>query len=153
MMNEINFREVCDSDWDFLTKIRNASNEFHRNTSIFTILEYKKYILNQLTQNKNNRHWIIMYNNKMMGHAKIINQDIGYIFAPEFQGKGLLKFVFRVFEIEVAKLGYSSMLSRVKINNPISLWQFLKHGWIMTGVEMNDNPNLIEYKLSKNIIS
>ena len=151
LLNEIEFRDVYNDDWDFLVKIRNASHELHANTSIFTKQEYKKYIANQLSQNKNNRHWVIMYENKMMGHAKIINQVIGYIFAPEFQGQGLLKFVFEKFETEVSKLGYSSMLGRVKITHPVSLWQCLKNGWKMTGLEMNDDLNLSEYKLSRDI--
>ncbi|AFS80021.1 hypothetical protein NKOR_00495 [Candidatus Nitrosopumilus koreensis AR1] len=150
-MNKIEFRDVHDDDWDFLVKIRNASHELHGNTSIFTKQEYKKYIENQLLENKSNRHWIIMYEDKMMGHAKIINQVIGYIFAPEFQGKGLLKFVFDKFETEVAKLGYLTMLGRVKITHPVSLWQCMKHGWKMVGLEMNEDPELSEYKLSKDI--
>jgi len=150
-LNKIEFCDVCDEDWNFLVKIRNASHELHGNTSIFSKQEYKKYIQNQLNENENNRHWIIMSENQMMGHAKIINQIIGYIFAPEFQGKGLLKFVFETFETEVTKLGYSSMLGRVKISHPVSLWQCMKHGWKMTGLEMNDNPNLSEFKLSRDI--
>ena len=150
-MNEIKFCKVRDNDWDFLVKIRNVSHELHGNTSIFTKQEYKKYIENQLSQDKTNRHWVIMYENKMMGHAKIINQVIGYIFAPEFQGQGLLKFVFKKFETEVAKLGYSSMLGRAKITHPVSLWQLVKHGFKMTSLEMNDDPNLSEYKLSRDI--
>lgn len=152
-MTDIKFREVCDDDWNFLVKIRNESNDLHGDTSIFTKDEYKIYIENQLNQNKNNRHWIIMYENQMMGHAKIINQVIGYIFAYEFQGKGLLKFVFKKFEIEAKKLGYFSMLGRVKITHPVSLWQCLKHGWKMIDLEMNDDPNLSEYKLSKDIVN
>ena len=151
LLNKIEFREVCDDDWDFLVQIRNESHEFHGNTSIFTKQKYKKYIENQLSQDENNRHWVIMYENQRMGHAKIINQVIGYVFTPEFRGQGLLKFVFKKFEKEVAKLGYSSMLGRVKVTHPVSLWQCLKNGWKMTGLEMNNDPNLSEYKLSKDI--
>ena len=153
LLNEIEFQEVSDDDWDFLVEIRNESHENHGNTSIFTKQEYKKYIENQLNQDKKNKHWIILYENEMMGHAKIINQVIGYVFAPKFRRRGLLKLVFKKFEKEAANLGYSSMLGRVKINHPVSLWQCLKNGWIMTDLEINDNPNLSEYKLSKDVMN
>ena len=151
LSKKIEFREVYDDDWSFLVEIRNESHELHGDTSIFTKKEYKKYIENQLNQDNKNRHWIILYENQKMGHAKIINQVIGYIFSPEFRGKGLLKFVFEKFEKEAEKLGYSTMLGRVKVSHPVSLWQCLKNGWQMTGLEMSDNPNLVEYKLSRNI--
>jgi len=143
---------VNDDDWDFLTNIRNETKEFHQNTSSFTNAEYKKYIESQLNQNKKNKHWTIWYENKPMGHAKIINQEIGYILSSEFRQKGMMKFVFQQFELEAQKLEYEFILQNIKTNNPISVWSSIKNEWKMIGLEFDPSTNLSRYNFKKDIV-
>lgn len=147
MFNKIKFCKVKNSDWDFLVNLRNETREIHQNTSTFTKSEYQKYIDIQLSQNEKNNQWLIWYKKNRMGHAKIINGEIGYILSPEFRHKSMMKFIFQHFELESKKLGYEYMLQNIKINNPVSVWSSIKNGWMMIGLDLN----LCQYKFKKDI--
>jgi len=152
-MELVKLREIKEADWDFLVKIRNEPEvrEASINTSYFTKEEYIKYITNQLKQSENNRHWILMFENEMIGHTKIINQQFGYIIKKEYRNRGLAKEVMRLVFEESKKLGIKKIYYITKVTQPISLWVSIKNGFQMMGIIRDENSQPYAYKLEKNL--
>jgi len=153
MTSKITLRKVEENDWNFLVKIRNDPEVriACKNTSHFTKNDYQKYINDQLKQNSTNRHWIVLYDDEIIGHTKIINQFFGYIIDKKFRNKGLAKeIMFQVFQ-EVKKMGTSVVFDIIKVDQPIPLWLAIKNGFKMTGIISDDDKKPYAYKLEKSI--
>ena len=154
VLTKIILRDVKESDWDVLVRIRNepdVRNASH-NTSFFTPEKYKEYINNQISQNEKNCHWaVILDENEIIGHAKIINQELGYLISGRFRNQGIgSKTISLLFE-KAREIGFSEVFDIVKVNQPISLWVAIKNKFTMIGVISDKNSIPYAYKLVMNL--
>ncbi len=149
-MNQLKLKKVEQEDWNTLVLIRNDPivRKASINESRFTQNQYRKYIENQLLQNKRNRHWIVMLGGKKIGHVKIINQELGYILAKNYRNQGLGSKILSLVCREAKKLGYRKVYDVVKVNQPIALWFAIKNGFKM--ISLLDKHSIpYAYKLEK----
>ncbi|MCV0393552.1 MAG: GNAT family N-acetyltransferase [Nitrosopumilus sp.] len=151
-MKRISLKKVNENDWEILTSIRNEQDnrDASINSKVFSILGYKQYIKDQLQESRKNRHWSICLDGKIIGHAKIINQELGYIISKKFRNKGIGTKVIKKLFNEAAKLKFSKIYVIVKTDQPIALWFALKNGFHMINLK-KDKKKIIAYKLLKKI--
>jgi len=152
-MSRTYLKEIKTEDWHILAKIRNEpdARKASINSRHFSKIGYQNYIRNQLNQNKRNRHWAVILNNIIIGHVKIINQELGYIITKKYRNKGLGTQVLVLLLKEAKKLGYKKVFDVVKIDQPISLWFAIKNGFEMIGIMVNANSKPYAYRLSRKL--
>jgi len=152
-LSRIYLKEIKTEDWHFLVKIRNEpeARKASLNSRHFSKTGYQNYIRNQLNQNKKNRHWAVTLNNRIIGHVKIINQELGYIITKKYRNKGLGTQVLVLLLKEAKKLGYKKVFDVVKIDQPISLWFAIKNSFVMIGIIGDANSKPYAYHLSRKL--
>ncbi len=82
-----------------------------------------------------NQYYIVLYNNKPAGYVGVVNNDIRICTHPDFQGKGVGKFMLN----EINKI-YPNALAKVKMKNNASNRLFLS-----TGFQIFDNDDEFNY--------
>ena len=86
------------------------------------------------------QYYIILYNNKPAGYVGVVNNDIRICTHPDFQGKGVGKFMLN----EINKI-YPNALAKVKKKNTASNSLFLS-----TGFQIFDNDDEFNYYKKSN---
>jgi len=152
-LGNVTLQQVKESDWDFLLKVRNVpeTRAACNNTSKFTKAGYKKYIQSQLDKHPKNSHWVVMWKKKKVGHAKIINQNIGILLKQEYASKGIGTKLYHVLFKKAKTLGFSKVYVVIKVNQPVALWVAIKNGFNMIGMIWDENSHPYAWKTEKKL--
>lgn len=146
-------RPVLHKDWKFILNVRNEEQVrlACHDTSVIDFETHKRY-MKTLENDPGSYQWIITWNNKDVGHTKIIGEEFGYMIKDEFRGIGIgTAFHMLVFE-EAKKLGINRLKDTIKVSNEPSLRLALKTGFIKTGLIFKHNRPYA-YTLEKSLSS
>ena len=152
-INPINvkLRPVKQNDWKFILEIRNQ--EIVRNacydTSIIDYSTHEKY-MHKLDSATNCHQWIIVYNDKDVGQAKIDDLVFGYMLSDEYRGKGIWSSAYPLVIKEAKKNGFTKLKGTVKFNQKKLLEIALKLGFVKTGIRSKDSEP-VGYDMEKNL--
>ena len=147
----VKLRPVKQSDWKFILEIRNqeAVRKACYDTSIIDYSIHEKY-MKKLDNTTNCHQWIIVYNNKDVGQAKVDDLVFGYMLSPEYRGKGIWTKAYPLVLKEVKKMGYTKLKGTVKFNQKKLLEIALGLGFIKTGIRSKDGKP-VGYEMEKNL--
>jgi len=136
----VKLRTVTQEDWKFVLEIRNQKEVRMAcyDTSIIDYSTHEKY-MNKLNSIPNCHQWIIVYNDKDVGQAKVDDLVLGYMLTEEFRGKGIWSNAYPLVLEEVRKMGYKKLKGTVKFDQKKQLEIALKLGFIITGDLLKDN--------------
>jgi len=131
---------VTQDDWKFILEIRNKKEVRMAcyDTSIIDYSTHEKY-MNKLDSAPNCHQWIIVYNDKDVGQAKVDDLVLGYMLTEEYRGKGIWSNAYPLVLEEVRKRGYKKLKGTVKFDQKKQLEIALKLGFIITGDLLKDN--------------
>jgi RimJ/RimL family protein N-acetyltransferase len=121
------FRAVKEEDWNFILKLRNDFfHFFYQQTNPLEIDEHYEYMRKQST-NLNFHHWIIQFEKKDVGYARILNNDVGIMVEKQFQNKGIASEALKLIETEAISLGLKKLVSIIAKDNVSSMKIFEKN--------------------------
>jgi RimJ/RimL family protein N-acetyltransferase len=135
----VKLRSVRKEDWKFILKIRNyetVRNACH-DTSIISFEQHVKY-MKKINDYFHSHQWIVTYDEKEVGHAKIIEHEFGYMIDEQFCNKGIGTKIIELVSVEAKKLGIKRLHYTTKINNHVSLRVALKSGFIQKDMVKKD---------------
>jgi RimJ/RimL family protein N-acetyltransferase len=147
----VKVRSVRKEDWEFILKIRNdktVRNACH-DTSIISFEQHAKY-MEKINNDINSHQWIVIYNGKEVGHAKIIDHEFGYMIDEQFRNKGIGTKIYELVCEEAKKLGIKRLHYTAKIDNQVSLKVALKMGFIQKDIIKKDGKHYA-YSLDKKL--
>ena len=125
----VNLIPATETNWDFILSLRNDFYEyFYHQTKPLTQNEHYKYLENQ----KNNSkfyHWMIIFNDKIVGYVRLLNSDVGIMLKKDFQNKGIASFALKLVEKEAKLLGISKLIAKVQVQNISSRKIFEKNNY------------------------
>ena len=126
----VTLREVEQTDWDFILKLRNdkkyRKNFYNQHT--ITKKEHYTYLKKQ-KKNPNFVQWIITYNNDDVGYVRILDSDVSIIVDKKYNNKGIGTNALSLIETKAKKLGIKKLVGRVMIGNKNSKEIFLKNNY------------------------
>ncbi len=131
----IEIREVLETDWDFILKIRNQKSslvDFH-DTSIVSNETHYKY-MKKLRENTETFQWIIVFEGKDVGYIKIIETELGSNMLDGFRRKGIGTYAYKLVFEEARKKGLKKLTATVKINRITPLDFETKLGWVKKNI-------------------
>ena len=136
----VKLRPVTQKDWKFILDIRNQKEVRIAcyDTQIIDFSTHEKY-MKKLDTNPNCHQWIIVYNDKDVGQAKVDDLVLGYMLTDEYRGKGIWSNAYPLVLEEVKKIGYKKLKGTVKFDQKKQLEIALKLGFIITGDLFKDN--------------
>ena len=87
---DVKLRPVNQDDWNFILEIRNQEEVRNAcyDTSIIDSSTHEAY-MHKLDNTPNCHQWIIVYNNKDVGQAKVDDLVLGYMLSTDYRGKGI----------------------------------------------------------------
>jgi len=131
---------VTQKDWKFILDIRNQKEVRIAcyDTQIIDFSTHEKY-MKKLDTNPNCHQWIIVYNDKDVGQAKVDDLVLGYMLTDEYRGKGIWSNAYPLVLEEVKKIGYKKLKGTVKFDQKKQLEIALKLGFIIIGDLFKDN--------------
>jgi RimJ/RimL family protein N-acetyltransferase len=148
---EVKLREVTPHDWQFILDIRNDEEVRMacHDTSIIDFETHAKYMEN-LSRDTNSHQWIVVCDNKDVGHTKIVNGEFGYMLKKEFRGKGIGKKIYELVFEEARKMRLDLVHITIKVDQPVPLRVAQKVGFVQTGLTFKDGKPYA-YTLEKNL--
>ena len=149
---DISIRKVKADDWDFILEVRNEKEirQVSNNNEIITKSKHYDYMRN-LEQMENVYQWIITFENKDVGYAKIINSELSYMIKKGFRGMGIGHDSFKLIEEEAKKIGMRKIVAKIKIDNLASLNWIRKAGYQQNGIIYNQDNLPYEYIMEKTL--
>jgi len=142
---------VKKKDWQFILEIRNQKEVRMAcyDTSIIDYSTHEKY-MQKLDNTPNCYQWIIVYNNKDAGQAKIDDLVLGYMLTEGYRGKGIWSKAYPLVLEEVKKLGFKKLKGTVKFGQKKQLEIAQKLGFVITGTLFKDNKP-VGYSMEKKL--
>ena len=131
----IQIREVTNTDWDFILKIRNQKNslvDFHDTSSVSSETHYE--YMKKLRMDPKTFQWIIVFEGKDVGYIKIIGTELGSNMLDGFRRKGIGTNAYKLVFEEARKKGLKKLTATVKINRTTSLDFETKLGWVKKNI-------------------
>lgn len=112
----------CTKDyWEFIRNLRNDT----RVTSGFIKSQFISKEMQERYMNLNSINYrILLYDKKPVGYVGVIDDDFRICVDPEYQGKGLAKFML----LEAIKI-WPSAMAKIKIGNTASIRLFESCGF------------------------
>jgi len=125
----IELRDVKESDWDLILKLRNDFfNFFYKQKK--PILKDEHYLyLQEQKSNPNFYHWMIILNDDVVGYVKIKDSDIGIMIKKEYQNQGFGTMGLKLAEQKARDLGISKLIALIQEENITSQKSFQKNGY------------------------
>lgn len=127
----VNLIPVLQSNWDFILNLRNDFyNYFDHQTEPLTKTKHYEYLEHQ----KNNpkfSHWMITFNDQVVGYVRLLGFDVGIMLKKDFQNKGIASNALHLVEIEAKKLGLIKLIAKIRIDNISSRKIFEKNNYDM----------------------
>ena len=106
--------------------------------------------MHKLDNATNCHQWIIVYNDKDVGQAKIDDLVFGYMLSDEYRGKGIWSSAYPLVIKEAKKMGFTKLKGTVKFNQKKLLEIALKLGFVKTGIRSKDGEH-VGYDMEKNL--
>ena len=128
---DVKLRPVNQDDWNFILEIRNQEEVRNAcyDTSIIDSSTHEAY-MHKLDNTPNCHQWIIVYNNKDVGQAKVDDLVLGYMLSTDYRGKGIWSYAYTLVLKEVKKMGYTKLKGTVKFNQKKLLEIALNLGFV-----------------------
>jgi len=124
--------DVDKKNWDFIMGLRNESyKNFYKQKKPLQKEEHYKYLEKQKS-NPNFHHWLISYENKLVGYVRLLDNDVGIMIKNEFQNKGIASQVLKLMEDKSRDLGITKLIALVQLGNESSKKIFLKNDYKLT---------------------
>ena len=121
--------DVKKSDWNLILEMRNSFFEnFYEQKKPLEINEHFDYLEKQ-SENPNFYHWIIQFDGKKVGYARILDNDVGIMIKKNFQNKGIASNSLKLVEEKAKLLGISKLKALVKFENYSSKKIFEKNNF------------------------
>ena len=148
----IKLRPVTRKDWKFILEIRNQKDVRMAcyDTSIIDFSTHEKY-MKKLDTHSNCHQWIIVYDGKDVGQAKIDELVFGYMLSKEYRGKGIWREAYPQVIEESKKNGFKKLKGTVKFDQKKQLEIALNLGFEITGKIIKDGKS-VGYDMEKNLI-
>ena len=145
----VKLRPVTHDDWKFILEIRNQKEVRLAcyDTKIIDFSTHEKY-MNKLDSKPNCHQWVIVYNDKDVGQAKVDDLVLGYMLTEEYRGKGIWSNAYPLVLEEVRKKGYKKLKGTVKFDQKKQLEIALKLGFIIT-VDLLKKNKPVGYDMEK----
>ena len=126
----LSLRKVTEDDWNYILLLRNNEEyrSFFNEQHIILKNEHYSYLTKQAS-NKNFFNWIICLNQKDVGYIRILNNDISIIIDKRYHGQGIGTVAIQLVELEAKKLGITTLVGRVMVDNLSSKKIFLKNNF------------------------
>ena len=122
-------RDVKRADWDFILELRNDFySNFYQQNKPLSKMEHYEYLEKQKS-NPQFHHWIVEYQNEMVGYVRIHGQDVGIMVKKEYQNKGIASESLKQLEKKAHQLGIPKLIAMVKVENESSKTIFLKNNY------------------------
>ena len=147
----MSLRPVKKEDWKFILNVRNQKEVRMAcyDTSIIDYSAHEKY-MQKLDNSPNCHQWIIVYNNKDVGQAKIDDWVLGYMLTDGYRGKGIWSKAYPLVLKEVKKTGFKKLKGTVKFGQKKQLEIAEKLGFIKTGI-LYKEKKAVGYSMEKNL--
>jgi RimJ/RimL family protein N-acetyltransferase len=118
-------------NWDFILSLRNDFyNNFYQQTRPLTKDEHYEYLERQKC-NPKFHHWVITFNDEIVGYVRLLDFDVGIMLKKNFQNKGIASYALELVEKEAKLLGTSKLLAKIHVDNISSHKIFEKNNYIM----------------------
>jgi len=125
----VNIVPATETNWDFILSLRNDFyNNFDQQTKPLTKIEHYDYLKHQ-KHNPKFHHWMITFNDKIVGYLRLLDFDVGIMLMKEFQNKGIASHALLLLEKEAKKLGLSKLIAKVRTENISSRKIFEKNNY------------------------
>lgn len=125
----ITITPAIETNWDFILSLRNDFyKDFFSQTEPLTKNEHYQYLKNQ----KNNpkfHHWMITFDDKIVGYVRLLDSDVGIMLKKDFQNKGIASYALELLEKEAKSIGISKLIAKVQIKNIASRKIFEKNDY------------------------
>ena len=121
--------DVEKSDWNLILELRNDYfKNFYEQKKPLEINEHFDYLEKQ-SKNPNFYHWIIQYDDKKVGYARILDNDVGIMIKKNFQNKGIASNSLKLVEEKAKLLKILKLKALVKFENHSSKKIFQKNNY------------------------
>ena len=107
--------------------------------------------MKKLDTHSNCHQWIIVYDGKDVGQAKIDELVFGYMLSKEYRGKGIWREAYPQVIEESKKNGFKKLKGTVKFDQKKQLEIALNLGFEITGEIIKDGKS-VGYDMEKNLI-
>ncbi len=125
----VNLILATETNWDFILSLRNDFFKyFYHQTKPLTKNEHYKYLENQ-KNNSNFSHWMIIFNDEIVGYVRLLDFDIGIMLKKDFQNMGIASCALELVEKEAKLLGISKLIAKVRVENVSSRKIFEKNNY------------------------
>lgn len=126
---DVNLIPASEINWDFILSLRNDFyNNFYQQTRPLTKLEHYEY-LKQQKHNPKFHHWMISFNDEIVGYVRLLDFDVGIMLKKDFQNKGIASYGLKLVEKEAKLLGMSKLLAKIHVDNISSRKIFEKNNY------------------------
>ncbi len=116
-------------NWDFILSLRNDFyNNFDQQTRPLTKVEHYEYLERQ-KHNPKFHHWMITFNDEIVGYVRLLDLDVGIMLKKDFQNKGIASYALELVEKESKLLGMSKLLAKIHVDNISSRKIFEKNNY------------------------
>lgn len=148
---EVKLRLVTEKDWNFILDIRNQKDVRMAcyDTSLIDFSTHEQY-MKKLDNVINCHQWIIVFDGKDVGQAKIDDSVLGYMLKEDFRGKGVWSKAYPLVLNEAKKLGFKKLKGTVKFNQEKQLNIAKTLGFTIIGKVIRNNKE-VGYDMEKTL--
>ena len=116
-------------NWNFILSLRNDFFKyFHHQTKPLTKNEHYQYLEKQ-ENNSKFHHWMIIFNEDIVGYVRLLDFDIGIMLKKEFQNQGIASYALKLVEKEAKLLGIPKLIAKIQAENISSYKIFEKNDY------------------------
>lgn len=127
---KLQLKEVLEKDWKFILDLRNENykNNFLEQQKPIEINEHIEYMKEQ-ELNPKFHHWLAVYENKLVGYVRILDEDVNIMIKKSFQKKGLGTILLNLLDMKAKELGIKKLKAKILANNKSSKKIFEKNNY------------------------
>ena len=135
---------VDESHWGYILDLRNSDSVRKEcyDTNMIPMENHIAY-MKKFQTNDHWHQWIISVNGKIVGHAKIVDGEFGYMLDSKYRGKGYGSQLCKKIIEECERIECNSLMAIIRSNNQNSISMVENNGFKKTETKKINNEEYV----------